>query len=122
VRFIPTEAIPYFENTIYLPILINVLEKDRGEIEVGSFKLKKPYVDIIEGALKVARHEMKETNLYLKRNKMKVIKRLNDGTFTEYLFMHDGHEERRKYLNIRLRNRTEELISIYFTKSGEHNT
>ena len=25
---------------------------------------------------------------------MKVIKRLNDGTFTEYLFMHDGHEER----------------------------
>jgi len=122
VRFIPSEAIPYFENMIYLPIIITVLEKDRGEIEIGSFKLKKPYVDIIEGALKASRHEMKETNLYLKRNKMKVIKRLNDGTFTEYLFMHDGHEERRKYLNIRLRNRTEELISIYFTKSGEHHT
>ncbi len=94
------------------------MERDRGEIEIGAFKLKKPYVDIIEGALKVARNEMKETSIYLKRNKMKVIKRLNDGTFTEYLFMHDGYEERRKYLNIRLRNRTEELISIYFTKSG----
>ena len=62
MRFIPSEAIPYFENMIYLPIIINVLEKDRGEIEIGSFKLKKPYVDIIEGALKAARHEMKETN------------------------------------------------------------
>jgi hypothetical protein len=118
VRFIPSEVIPYFENMIYLPMVINVLERDRREIEISSFKLKKPYVDIIEGALKAASLEIKETSIYLKRNNMKVIKRLNDGTFTEYLFMHDGYEERRKYLNIRLRNRTEELISIYFTKSG----
>ena len=107
---------------IYLPMIITILEKDRGEIEIGSFKLKKPYVDIIEGALKVARNEMKETSIYLKRNNMKVIKRLNDGTFTEYLFMHEAYEERRKYLNIRLRNRTEELISIFFARSGKQHT
>ena len=103
-------------------MVISVLEKDRGEIEIGAFKLKKPYVDIIEAALKTARIDMKETSVYLKRNKMKVIKRLNDGTFTEYLFMHDGYEESRRYLNIRLRNRTEELISIYFTRSGKQHT
>ena len=104
---------------IYLPMIISILERDRGEIEIGSFKLKKPYLDIIEGALKTARNEMKQTSIYMKRNNMKVVKGLNDGTFTEYLFQHKGYEDRRKYLNIRLRNRTEELISVYFAKYTE---
>jgi hypothetical protein len=121
VPLIPAGAIPYLENMIYLPIIINILEKDRGEIEIGSFKLKKPYVDIIESALKAARTEMKEASIYLKRNNMKVIKRLNNGTFTEYLFIHEDYEDHRKYLNIRLRNRTEELISVYFAKVGNPN-
>jgi len=45
---------------------------------------------------------------------MKVVKGKNDGTFTEYLFIHGGYEDCRRYLNARLRNRTEELMSVYF--------
>ncbi len=100
-------------------MIIKILERDRGEIEIGSFKLKKPYLDMIEGALKAARNEMKQTTIYLKRNNMNVIKRLNDGTFTEYLFQYKGYENHRKYLNIRLRNRTEELMGVYFVKYTE---
>ncbi|WP_318616252.1 hypothetical protein [Sporosarcina sp. YIM B06819] len=119
MSIIPEEAIPHFENMIYLPMIIKILERDRGEIEIGSFKLKKPYLDMIEGALKAARNEMKQTTIYLKRNNMNVIKRLNDGTFTEYLFQYKGYENHRKYLNIRLRNRTEELMGVYFVKYTE---
>ena len=116
MQFIPPEALPYFENMIYLPMIIKILERDRGEIEIGSFKLKKPYVEIIEGSLKIAKNDMKQATVYLKRNNMKVVKNLNDGTFTEYLFLYKGYEDHRKYLNIRLRNRTEELMTIYFEK------
>lgn len=112
---IPAEALPKFENAIYLPMIIKILEKDRLTIENGPFKLKTPYLNIVEGALKIARTESKETNIYLKRNNMKVIKKGSDETFTEYLFMHGGYEDHRRYLNVRLRNRTEELISVYFS-------
>lgn len=115
---IPEEALPRFENAIYFPILISILEKDLETIKGGPFKLTVPYTTILEGALKAIRAEHKQTNIYLKRNNMKVIKSVNDGTFTKYTFMYGGYEEHRKYLNVRLRNRTEELISVYFAMAG----
>ena len=115
---IPGEAIPKFENMIYLPMIINVLERDRGAVEIGSFKLKEPYTKLIEGAITAAKTELRETNSYARRNNMKVIKGKNDGTFTDYTFIHGGYEDVRRYLNVRLRNRTEELMSVYFSKVG----
>ena len=47
---------------------------------------------------------------------MELIKRGNDGTFTEYEFIHEGYSDKRRYLNVRLRNRTEELLGEYLMK------
>lgn len=113
---IPGEALPYFENMIYLPMIISILERDREVIETSSFKLKGPYIHIVETTLKVVRAELKEINKYARSKNMKMIKRGKDGTFTEYAFIHNGYEDKRRYMNIRLRNRTEELIGIYFAK------
>ena len=52
MAFIPSDALPHFENMIYFPMIIQILERDRETIEISPFKLKKPYVEIIEGALK----------------------------------------------------------------------
>ena len=52
---LPPEALPYFENTIYLPMLPIILERDRESIEKGPFKLKGPYVKLIDEAMKHAR-------------------------------------------------------------------
>lgn len=41
---IPEEAIPYFENMIYLPMVLTILEKDRTIFEKAPFKLKRPYI------------------------------------------------------------------------------
>ena len=116
MALIPGEAIPHFENMIYLPMIISILERDRQVIEISSFKLKGPYINIVESALKTVRAELKETNMYARRNNMKVIKKGRDGSLTEYAFVHGGYEDLRRYLNVRLRNRTEELISVYFAK------
>ena len=51
---IPIEAVPYLESAIYLPMLLIVLEKDYELIEHGQFKLKRPYVHLIEEAKKLA--------------------------------------------------------------------
>lgn len=118
MALIPSEALPYFENMIYLPMIIKILERDRETIEISPFKLKGPYINIVESTLKVVRAELKDTNIYARRKNLKLIKIGKDGTFTDYAFISGGHEETRRYLNVRLRNRTEELMSIYFAKSG----
>ena len=99
-------------------MLISILERDRKAIEGGPFKLKGPYFKLIDDALKVIRIEIKETNIYMKQNNMKVIKGKNDGTFTGYTLIHGGYEDRRRYSNVRLRNRTEELIGVYFAMTS----
>ena len=110
---ISAEALPYFENMIYLPMLLIVLERDREEFINGSFKLKRPYVNLVEEAAKLVRAELKETSIYLRRHNMRVIRRKSDDTFTEYVLINGGYEDQRRYLNVRLRNRTEELLGVY---------
>jgi len=104
-----------------MPLIISVLERDKESFDKGPFKLKGPYLKLIDGAIGSVQSEQKETNIYLRRNQMKVIKGKNDGSFTDYTFFHNGREDKRRYLNIRLRNRTEELISIYFEKGLQAN-
>lgn len=118
MAFIPPEAMPYFENMIYLPMVLVILEKDMGVVENSSFKLKRPYIKILKEAMKIAQDELKATTIYLRRNNMRVLRGKSDDTFTEYVFIHGGYEDHRRYLNVRLRNRTEELLTIYFAMTG----
>lgn len=121
VALIPNEAITYFENGIYLPLLITILERDRESIVSGPFKLRSPYLTIIDGALRIIHADLFATNTYMKRNNMKLFRGDNDGAFTEFTFIYDGYEDRRRYLNVRLRNRSEELLGVYFAKASRAN-
>ena len=113
MALIPAESLPYFESMIYLPMVIIILERDREEFEKGAFKLKRPYTNIIEQSIKAVQKDLKETKLYLRKNNMKIIKRKRDETCTEYTFFYGGYEQHRRYLNVRLRNRVEELLEMY---------
>ena len=66
---------------------------------------------LINETLKSTQVELEKTSIYLNRNNMKVIKGKTDVTFTDYVFIYTGYQDHRKYLNVRLRNRTEELMS-----------
>lgn len=114
---IPQDDIVYFENMIYLPMILIVLERDRALIETGSFKLKRPYLDLLERAIVQVQKALKETKIHMRRHQMKVLRGAADDTFTEYVFYHGGYENHRRYLNLRLRNRVEELIRIYLSMS-----
>lgn len=114
MALIPTDALPYFEDAIYLPMLISILETDKQLVENGPFKLKRPYLYFIESALKNVRQDSKAANQYLRNHKMKLIRGETTELFTEYLFVHGRYEDARRYLNVRLKSRTEELIGMYF--------
>ncbi|MHA6259625.1 hypothetical protein ACXYMX_06870 [Sporosarcina sp. CAU 1771] len=123
---IPDEAILHFENAIYLPMLVLIMERDRAQIEISALKFKSPYLKMVEQAIKLVQADLKNTNQYLRQKNMKLIKRATDGDFTEYAFINRGYEDRRRYFNVRLRNHTEELLEKYLregmNKDGQKRT
>jgi len=110
---IPDESLPYIESMIYLPMINIVLERDRVVFESGDFKLCRPYINIIEQSIKFIQNDLKETKMYLRKNNMRIIKGNRDDSCTEYTFFYGGYEQHRRYLNVRLRNRAEELLEMY---------
>lgn len=110
---ISQQDIVHFEKMIYLPMVLIVLERDRALFEKGPFKLKRPYMELVDGAIRQVQEELKETKIHMRKQQMKVLRGEGDDTFTEYVFYHGGYEDHRRYLNLRLRNRVEELIRVY---------
>ncbi|QUW20967.1 hypothetical protein JSQ81_14235 [Sporosarcina sp. Marseille-Q4063] len=113
---IPADALKHFNNAIYLPMLITILEKDMLTIEETQLKFKRPYTKMIEQALKSVRADLKKTNIYLLRNNMQLIKRNSNKEFTEFILSSGAYEKFEKYSSEDLKNRTEEKIGEYFAK------
>lgn len=113
---IPNEAYRYLEDSIYLPMLIKVLEKDLELVTNLPFKLNRPYIAIVESALQKVKADLKQSDIYQKRHNMKVIRESVTLEHSNYVFIHVGIEERKTYSNQSLRERSEELLGTYLTK------
>lgn len=114
---ITTEDYRYFESGIFLPMLITILERDIELINNLPFKLRRPYLAIIEKALGLIRKDLKQTEIYLLRRNMRlVIGKPDANKMTECTFISSGIEDRRKYSSEEFRSKTEELITEYFSK------
>lgn len=115
---IPEDDRNMIEKAIYLPMVITVLNRDLLVIESSPFKLKKPYLTLIEYVLKSVQEDLAEVRRYLRKENIKVSKLTGDESFTMYCFIYKGYEEHHNYFNPRLRNKTEEILCYYFLKSG----
>ncbi|PPA72380.1 hypothetical protein [Jeotgalibacillus proteolyticus] len=110
---IPAEDRDKLENAFYLPMLLTVLERDRLIIEKSPFKLKKPYLELIEETMKAVQRDLSAIKRYMRERGLKVVKLDSDEAFTLYLFVYNGYEEKHNYFNPRLRNHAENLLRFY---------
>ena len=118
--FISQDDLYQFENLIYLPMVLKVFEKDKKQFEVGSFKFKGPYLQIVDAAIKIAQNELQTAKTYAREHRLKLEQRKLDEFTTEYIFYYNGFRSPRRYMNLRLRNRTEELIRVYLQQATVH--
>ncbi|WP_113926612.1 hypothetical protein [Bacillus sp. P14.5] len=101
------------EQAIYLPMVLTVLDRDFTVVEKSPFKLKRPYLELIEETMKIIQSELASVKKHMKHNGMKVERIKSDDAFTMYLFLYKGYEEHHNYFNPRLRNRVEDLLRHY---------
>ncbi|QFF98694.1 hypothetical protein PB01_07535 [Psychrobacillus glaciei] len=113
---ITVEDYHHFENNIYLPMLIKILEKDVELINRLTFKLHRPYLKVVDNALELIRKDLKQSDIYLIRFHMRLIKdKLENGNI-EYTYISSGYEERHALISTQLKGKTEELMTAYLYK------
>lgn len=113
---IPEDDRNIMEKAIYLPMILIILNRDLSVVEKSPFKLKKPYIALIEETMKIIQRELAEVKQYMKKNNLKVIETKRDDAFTMYMFLYKGYEEAHNYFNPRIRNKVQELMEFYYLK------
>ncbi len=113
------EAIQMLEQVIYLPMILQILQRDCQAFEQGTFKLKQPYIKLVEQTSTFVQKELAEAKRYLRQNQLQVFRGERDDLFSEYIFVRQSAQDRRRYSNIRLRNHVEDLLSYYLAKAQE---
>ncbi|MBS4212201.1 MULTISPECIES: hypothetical protein [Neobacillus] len=113
---IPENDRDMMEKAIYLPMVLTILNRDLNVVEKSPFKLKKPYLELIEETMKAIQGELAEVKQYMKKNKLQVSETKRDDAFTMYMFIYKGYEEHHNYFNPRIRNKVQELMETYLLK------
>lgn len=113
---IPEKDRDILEQAMYLPMLLTILERDRVIFNKGHFKLKAPYMELIEETIKAVQKDLKETRSAMRKGQMKVEQIARDEAFTMFLFIYKGFEEQHNYFNPRIRNKVQELMEYYLYK------
>jgi hypothetical protein len=113
---IPEDDRDIMEKAMYLPMVLIILNRDLTVVANSPFKLKQPYLDLIEETMKEIQRELAEVKLYMKKNKLQVIETKRDDAFTLYRFIYKGYEENHNYFNPRIRNKVQELMEAYLLK------
>ncbi|WP_453990560.1 hypothetical protein [Bacillus nitroreducens] len=115
---IPEDDRDIFEKAIFLPMVLTILNRDLSVIETAGFKLKKPYLQLLEHTMKMVQKDLYTIKQQMKKKNMKVWEKQRDEAFTLFSFMYRGYEEEHNYFNPRIRNEVQQLLEAYFIKKN----
>jgi hypothetical protein len=110
---IPENDRDLMEKAIYLPMVLIILNRDLAVVGKSPFKLKQPYLDLIDETMKVIQQELKYIKQYMRKEKLNVQQISHDDAFTGFLFLYKGYEEQHNYFNPRIRNKVQDLLGFY---------
>ncbi|KAB2335103.1 hypothetical protein [Bacillus mesophilum] len=113
---IPEEDRDLIEKAMYLPMVVVILEKDFKVIEKAPFKLRQPYLDLVDETLRAVQRDLKGVKDQMRKKQMKVQQTSHDESFTQFSFIWKGYEEKHNYFNPAIRNRVEALLNYYLKK------
>lgn len=119
MTIIPEDDHKIMEQSILLPMLLTILDRDRQIFEQLPIKLKIPYLNLIEGTMKLVQKDLKEVKLKMRKGNMKVYETSRDPGFTGYMFVCRRYEEQHNYFNLNIRNKIEILLEHYLNKHSK---
>jgi len=102
---------------LFLSMAIIVIEQDMKHVKAGPFKIKEYFQELLEGMLVMAAGERKQLRKTMMRKSMQVVKLHKNDSFTTYLLVCNGVEEKRNFFNPAIRKKVEEILQELMRKA-----
>ncbi|UOQ92788.1 hypothetical protein MUO14_20615 [Halobacillus shinanisalinarum] len=110
MRYLKQEELDIASRYLFLTMAIAVIRQDRKHFEQGLFKIKEPYMELLSKMELEAREERKKLKTQMNHRKLQVIESGRNNSFTSFLFLAHGYEEKRNYFNPAIRKKVENIL------------
>ena len=110
MRYLSEEELAIATRFLFISMAITVLEQDMKHVQDGRFKIKEPYLELLEQMLAAAKTERKQLRKSMQDQKIRISPLNRNESFTSYLFIAGRREEQRNYFNPAIRKHVEAII------------
>src|SRR5690625_370006 len=110
MRYLKDEELQLASRFLFLSMAIVVIEQDIHYIKQGPIKIKEAYLDLLMRMNSIARDERKRLRSLMNSKNIQVDKLKQSKTFSSFLFLCQGREEKRNYFNPAIRKKVEAII------------
>ncbi|MFD2760646.1 hypothetical protein [Lentibacillus juripiscarius] len=117
MRCLNDEELQLASRFLFLSMAITVIQQDIQHIETGTFKIKEPYLELLESMNAEAASERKELRKKMRDKKMQVVTLQKNDSFSSYLFLCNGREEKRNYFNPAIRKKVKTIMQELMDKA-----
>lgn len=110
MRFLTEEEYKIASRFLFLSMAIIVIRQDIRHVEQGVFKIKDPYINQLHNMESQSLAERKKLRKEMKKQEMDVITLHKNDSFSSFLFLCRGREEKRNFFNPAIRKKVEAII------------
>ncbi|WP_010529893.1 hypothetical protein [Lentibacillus jeotgali] len=110
MRYLNDEELQLASRFLFLSMAMVVIQQDLYNIRYGTFKIKEPYIHLLEIMNTEAANERRKLRKTMQDKKIRVVTLNKNDSFSSYLFLCRGREEKRNYFNPAIRKKVETII------------
>ncbi|MEC5423669.1 hypothetical protein QGM71_09210 [Virgibacillus sp. C22-A2] len=110
MRYLRDEELELALRFLFLSMAMVVIRQDIVHIQKGSFRIKEPYMLLLEKMNADAANERKYVRKMMEKKNIRVTTLNKNDSFSTFLFTCQGLEEKRNYFNPVIRKKVEVII------------
>lgn len=117
MRFITEEEYTIGSRFLFLSMAIVVIKQDIQHVEKGQFKIKAPYLEALQKMESFALKERRNLRMSMRKRNIEVVTLNKNDSFSSFLYLCQGREEKRNYFNPSIRKKVEAILKSYLMQS-----
>jgi hypothetical protein len=110
MRYLTEEELHTATRSLFLTMAIIVIKQDLEHLQHSASKIKEPYTALLEKMVMEGTDERRQLQTIMKRKCLKVVTLNKNDSFSSFLFVCQGREEKRNYFNPAIRKKVEVIM------------
>lgn len=111
MRYLSEEEFLLSSRFLFLSMAILVIKQDISNIQKGSLlKIKEPYIELLQKMEYEATVERRNLRNQMAKKQLQVVSLDKNDSFSSFLFLCKGREEKRNYFNPAIRKKVENIL------------